>query len=299
MASRGRNAQTELTPEIYDAEEQMHRLLVGGIANDGDIAQLNEIYRAYGHMRNRGGIRPEIIPMYIQAFNIKKILKAAQELIAISQRGTGGHALATVGSYLGLSQATPPQQDLAEQMAEVLVAAATNQFIANIANEREYDPYQSPNEGAQDGTQNDYSAITSLQRLWEIWNRLATSQQNKGAHGERRAVASVTDKMANLENAIKYRAKMGQFPGITEAQVLELIEREGAEEAQRRLEEQGHTNSSYHHKKKSGNSNNGQSKQGGRRKRKHKKRRKTRKHKKGRKTRKHKKRKRRKTKRRR
>jgi len=298
MASRGRNAQTELTPEIYDAEEQMHRLLVGGIGNDADIDQLNEIYRAYGHVGNRGGIRPEIIPMYIQAFNIKKILKAADELIAISQRGAGGHAMATVGSYLGLSQA-PSQQDLAEQMAEVLVAAAANQFITNIANEREYDPYQSPNEGKTDGSQNDYSAITSLQRLWEIWNRLETSQQNKGAHGERRAVASVTDKMANLENAIKHRAKMGQFPGITEAQVMELIEREGAEEAQRRLEELGHTNSSYHHKKKSGNSNNGQSKQGGRRKRKHKKRRKTRKHKKRRKTRKHKKRKRRKTKRRR
>jgi len=295
MTSRGRDAQKKLTPEIYDAESKMSRLLVekNGISNDADIDQLNTMFGAYGNI-NRNGIKPDIIPFYNEAYNIREILKAAQNLINISQRGTGGHAMATVGSYLGLSQ-TPSQQDLVEQMAQVLEAAAENRFIANIANERVYDPYQSPNEGAQDGTQNDYSAITSLQRLWEIWNRLATSQQNKGAHGERRAVASVTDKMANLENAIKYRAKMGQFPGITEAQVLELIEREGAEEAQRRQEELGHTNSSYHHKK-SGNSN-GQSKQGGRRKRKHKKRRKTRKHKKRRKTRKHKKRKRRKTKR--
>ena len=293
MASRGRDAQKKLTPEIYDAESEMSRLLVeNGISNDADIDQLNTMFGAYGNI-NRNGIKPEIIPFYNEAYNIREILKAAQNLINISQRGTGGHAMATVGSYLGLSQA-PSQAELINQMAQVLEAAAANKYIKNIANERLYDPYLSPNEGKTDGSQNDYSAITSLQRLWEIWSGLSTSQQQKGPYSESVAVSSATNRMSDLASSLQYRAVMGEFDSLSQTQVLEMIERYGAEEAQRRLEGQGHLYSSYH--KKSGNSN-GQSKQGGRRKRKHKKRRKTRKHKKKRKTRKHKKRKRRKTKR--
>ena len=293
MASRGRDAQKKLTPEIYDAESEMSRLLVeNGISNDADIDQLNAMFGAYGNI-NRNGIKPEIIPFYNEAYNIREILKAAQNLINISQRGTGGHAMATVGSYLGLSQA-PSQAELINQMAQVLEAAAANKYIKNIANERLYDPYLSPNEGKTDGSQNDYSAITSLQRLWEIWSGLSTSQQQKGPYSESVAVSSATNRMSDLASSLQYRAVMGEFDSLSQTQVLEMIERYGAEEAQRRLEGQGHLYSSYH--KKSGNSN-GQSKQGGRRKRKHKKRRKTRKHKKKRKTRKHKKRKRRKTKR--
>ena len=296
MASRGRDAQKKLSSAIYDAESEMSRLLVdNGIGNDGDVIQLNNIFGAYGNIK-RSGIKPEIIPFYNEAFNIREILKAADRLISIASRGRGGHALATVGSYLGLSEA-PSQADLVEQMAQVLEAAAANRFITNIANQREYDLYQSPNEGAQDGTERDYSAITSLQQLWQIWSRLSASLRQTGPYSESAAISSATNRMSDLQSSLQHRAVMGEFGSLSQAQVLEMIERHGAEEAQRRLEAQGDLYSSYH--KKSGNSTNGQSKQGGRRKRKHKKRRKTRKHKKRRKTRKHKKRKQRKTKKRR
>ena len=296
MASGGRDAQKKLSSAIYDAETQMSRLLIdNGVGNDADVAQLNELFGAYGNIK-RGGIKKEIIPFYIEAYNIREILKAANKLIGFASRGRGGHALATVGSYLGLSEA-PSQADLVEQMAQVLEAAAANKFIANIAGERVYDPYQSPNEGKTDGSERDYSAITPLQQLWQIWARLSASQQQQGPYGESSAVSSATNRMSDLASSLQHRAVMGEFGSLSQEQILDMIQRFGAEEAQRRLEDQGHLYSSYH--KKSGNSNNGQSKQGGRRKRKHKKRRKTRKHKKRRKTRKHKKRKRRKTKRRR